>query len=95
MRASRAEAWAYVAVCATLAIGGVGFRVAMMELKVFLQKESVPLRAPLDELPGTLGAWKQSGKDQQFSDELIEELGTHQFLQPRACFRCTSRTTRA
>ena len=80
MRVETTEKKAFIAACLCLVIGGVGFRVAMAELKVYLQKESVPLRAPIDELPRTLGNWKQVGKDQQFSDAMIEELGTTQFL---------------
>ncbi|MCE9619869.1 MAG: EpsI family protein [Planctomycetes bacterium] len=87
MRVDRSEIKAFVTVCATLAIGGIGFRVAMMELKVFLQKEPVPLRLPLDELPGTLGEWKQVGKDALFSDAVIEELGTKNFLDRTYVYR--------
>lgn len=95
---------AFVAACACLAIGGLGFRVAMSQLNVYLQKESVPLRTPIDELPSMLGDWKQVGKDQQLSDAMIEELGTKIFLTvpmsiktipPRACFKCTLPITRA
>jgi len=71
---------AFVAACACLALGGLGFRLAMSQLNVYLQKEPVPLRAPIDELPSMLGDWKQAGKDQQLSDAMIEELGTKNFL---------------
>jgi hypothetical protein len=40
----------------------------------------VALREPLDSLPAALGAWKQVGKDSVFSDALIEELGTQNYL---------------
>ena len=80
MRVEVKEKKAFVAACLCLVIGGLGFRMAMAELKVYLQKEPVALRAPIDELPSTLGDWKQAGKDQQFSDAIIEELGTSQFL---------------
>ena len=80
MRVEGNEKKAFVAACACLAIGGLGFRVAMSQLNVYLQKESVPLRTPIDELPSMLGDWKQVGKDQQLSDAMIEELGTKNFL---------------
>lgn len=95
---------AFIAACACLALGGLGFRIAMSQLNVYLQKESVPLRAPVDELPSMLGGWKQVGKDQQLSDAVVEELGTKTFLiEPmfikmipsKARFRCTLPTTRA
>ena len=44
--------------CVTLVVCGVGFRVALAQLQVFLKKEPVPLREPLDTLPAKLGRWK-------------------------------------
>jgi hypothetical protein len=80
MRVDRSVRKALIAGCAALAIGGVGFRVAVGQLRVYLKKESVSLREPLDTVPATLGAWKQVGKDSVFSDALIEELGTRSYL---------------
>ena len=80
MRVDRSVRTALVAGCAALAISGVGFRVAIAQLRVYLKKESVPLREPLDTVPATLGVWKQVGKDSVFSDALIEELGTRSYL---------------
>ena len=80
MRVDRSVRNALIAGCAALAIGGVGFRVAVGQLRVYLKKESVSLREPLDTVPATLGAWKQVGKDSVFSDALIEELGTRSYL---------------
>ena len=80
MRVDRVVRSAFVAGCATLVVGGVGFRVALAQLQVYLKKEPVPLREPLDTLPAKLGRWKQVGKDTTFSDALIEELGTRNYL---------------
>ncbi len=66
--------------CAAMMIGGLGFRMAVARLQVFLKKEPVPLREPLDSVSATLGQWKQVGKDATFSDALIEELGTRSYL---------------
>jgi hypothetical protein len=80
MRVDRRARAAFIAGCITLAAGGIGFRVAVAELQVYLRKESVPLREPLDTIPATLGRWKQVGKDAVFSDALVEELGTRNYL---------------
>ena len=80
MRVDRVVRSAFVAGCATLVVGGVGFRVALAQLQVYLKKEPVPLREPLDTLPAKLGRWKQVGKDTTFSDALIEELGPRNYL---------------
>lgn len=80
MRVDRRVRGAFVAGCATLVVGGLGFRVALAQLQVYLKKEPVPLREPLDTLPAKLGRWKQVGKDTTFSDALIEELGTRNYL---------------
>ena len=80
MRVDRSVRTALIAGCAALAIGGIGFRLAVAQLRVYLKKETVPLREPLDSISSTLGAWKQVGKDSVFSDALIEELGTRNYL---------------
>lgn len=80
MRVERRVRNAFVAGCATLVVGGLGFRVALAQLQVYLKKEPVPLREPLDTVPAKLGRWKQVGKDTTFSDALIEELGTRNYL---------------
>ena len=80
MQVDRSVRAAFVAGCAALMLGGLGFRVALAQLQVYLKKEPVALREPLDSLPATLGAWKQVGKDSVFSDALIEELGTQNYL---------------
>ena len=80
MRVDRRVRSALIAGCVSLAAGGIGFRVALAQLQVYLKKESVPLREPLDTIPATLGRWKQIGKDTTFSDALVEELGTRNYV---------------
>jgi hypothetical protein len=63
-----------------MAVGGLGFRLALAQLQVYLKKEPVELREPLDSIPATLGSWKQVGKDSVFSDALVEELGTRSYI---------------
>ena len=80
MQVERNEQKAFYTACACLVIGGLGFRLIMTQLNVYLQKEPVFLRVTLDDLPSTLGKWKQFGKDQQLSDAIVEELGTKNYL---------------
>jgi hypothetical protein len=80
MRVDAPVRTAFIAGCVTLVVGGLGFRVAMAQLQAFLRKEAVPLREPLDRLPASLGRWKQVGKDSVFSDALVEELGTRNYV---------------
>jgi hypothetical protein len=80
MRVDRSVRKALIAGCAALAIGGLCFRLAVAQLRVYLKKETVSLREPLDSISSTLGTWKQVGKDSVFSDALIEELGTRSYL---------------
>ena len=80
MRVDRRVRTAFAVGCVALLVGGVGFQVALAQLRVFLKKESVPLREPLDTVPASLGRWKQVGKDSVFSDALVEELGTHAYI---------------
>jgi hypothetical protein len=80
MRVEAPVRTAFVVGCLTLVVGGLGFRLAMAQLQAFLRKEAVPLREPLDRVPVSLGRWKQVGKDSVFSDALVEELGTRNYL---------------
>ncbi len=72
---------AYAAACGLLVAGAVGFASAVRSLEYYLVKEPVALRAPLDSLPTALGSWQRYGTDPRFSDDLVEELGTRQYLQ--------------
>jgi hypothetical protein len=65
---------------ATLALSGLAFFGLVSQLKVFLSKEPVELRRPLDTIPTKLGDWTRTGADSVFNDILIEELGTRRYL---------------
>lgn len=78
---SRAVVPAYAVACGILIAGAVGFTAAVRQLNYFVVKEPVDLRAPLDTLPTSLGRWQRVGRDALFSDTLVEELGTKQYLQ--------------
>jgi len=80
MRFERTASVAFLAILAILVAGAVGFRAALARLEYYLVKEPVELRAPLDTIPGTLGRWQRHGEDRRFTDAIVEELGTRQYL---------------
>lgn len=80
MRFERAALFAYAAALAVLLLGALGFRAAVQGLDYYLVKDPVELREPLDSIPTTLGRWQRVGEDRRFSDAVIEELGTRNYL---------------
>lgn len=72
-------------VVATLTLGAsaIGFNFAVRAARYHLQKEPVPLRAPLTTIPRTLGEWEAQGADQRLTAEVEEELGTEDYLDRR------------
>jgi len=69
-----------VVACAALLVSGLGFRVAVHALNAHLRKESVPLRRELSLIARRLGAWERVGEDTTFSETVVEELGTDDYL---------------
>lgn len=65
---------------AVLLIGSLGFHAAQRVMSAVLLKEPVELRRPLRDLPFRLGEWRQVGEDQLLTAEIIEELGTDNYL---------------
>jgi hypothetical protein len=80
MRFERSIRASFVAVVATLAVGGVGLRWAMQRLDVYLRKEPVELRGSFGTIPITLGRWKKVGDDVVMDAATVEQLGTQQYL---------------
>lgn len=80
MRIDRSVVRAYFAAVLVLVAGAVGFRILVAQLNIFLMKEPVELRRPLDRIPSTLGRWERYGSDRIYSETLIEELGTKRYL---------------
>ena len=80
MLADRSSVRAYFAGIAVLVLGAIGFRVLVAEANIFLMKERVELRRPLDSVPTKLGRWQRVGSDSIFTETLIEELGTRSYL---------------
>jgi len=63
-----------------LVLSALGFRAGVAALDLYLKKEPVPLRRALSTVPPQLGRWKQVGPDGVFSAEIVESLGTTQYL---------------
>lgn len=80
MLADRSSVRAYFVGIAVLVLGAIGFRVLVAEANIFLMKERVELRRPLDSVPIKLGRWERVGTDSIFNETLIEELGTRSYL---------------
>ena len=70
----------YFALLATLALGGLGLRIGMQALDVYLKKDPVPLRTDLGAIPTVLGHWQRIGEDQQMDAAMVESLGTEKYL---------------
>ena len=70
----------YFALLATLAVGGLGLRIGMQALDVYLKKDPVPLRADLGSIPTVMGHWQRIGEDQQMDAAMVESLGTEKYL---------------
>ena len=80
MTVARGVRAAYWIAIAMLLLSALGFRAGVVALDLYLRKEPVPLRRALSTVPPQLGQWKQVGPDGVFSAEIIESLGTEQYL---------------
>lgn len=67
---------ALIACCATLLICGVGFRLAVAQLNIYLRKQPVEMRETFATLPSTLGSWTAFGTDVKYDEAMLEQLGT-------------------
>ncbi|MFM7259416.1 MAG: exosortase-associated EpsI family protein [bacterium] len=80
MRVETSTIRAYIVAITTLAVAGIGFYALIRQFNVFLTKERVDLRRPLDAVPTTIGRWSRIGPDNSYSDIMLEELGTRSYL---------------
>lgn len=66
-----------------LAAGLVCMSAAQAWFNVVLTKRPAPLQKPLPTLPDRMGRWKKYGRDQRLSPEIVQVLGTRQYLLRR------------
>ena len=82
MRFDRKAKFAFVVACITLAACNLGFRMAVQNLNVYLEKRPVELRQSLAMIPKRLGMWQvpPGSKDRKLDKATVEELGTDVYL---------------
>jgi hypothetical protein len=72
---------AVVVACLVMVGSGLGFRVAVQQLNIYLRKESVPLRQHFSNIPRTLaGRWQAVGEDGRMDEATLETLGTDLYV---------------
>jgi hypothetical protein len=73
---------AFLMCAAVLAASGVGMPVAIEKFGVYLQKEPLPLKKPLDFLDEKgLGPYRVLSKEKIDNPEVIKNLGTKEYIQ--------------
>lgn len=80
MKFDRAVRPAYAVVVLVLITCALGFRAAVSSLNLYMRKEAVALREPLDSIPTKLGRWRRYGADGRMGGAMVESLGTNQYL---------------
>jgi len=75
--------FAFVVLAITLVGLRVGFRFAVESTNAYLEKQPVELRAQLTTIPLRLGNWRSEGEGAPLTAEIIEELGTDQYIDRR------------
>jgi len=75
--------FAFVVLAITLVGLRVGFRFAVESTNAYLEKQPVDLRAQLTTIPLRLGNWRSEGEGAPLTAEIIEELGTDQYIDRR------------
>lgn len=70
----------FLAAFIVLLVAAVSLNAATQFLRLYFKKEPVPLVKPLDSLPPRLGPWIQVSKDQPLIAEILDVLGTRQYI---------------
>jgi hypothetical protein len=73
---------AFLICTAVLALAGVGMSLATQRLGLYLKKEPLPLRKPLDAIgEGKLSPYKISAKIPITNEDILQSLGTRDYIQ--------------
>jgi hypothetical protein len=73
---------AFLICTAVLALAGVGMSLATQRLGLYLKKEPLPLRKPLDAVEeGKLAPYKISAKIPITNEDILQSLGTRDYIQ--------------
>jgi hypothetical protein len=70
----------FLAAFVVLLVAAVSLSAATQFLRLYFKKEAVPLVKPLDTLPERLGPWVQVSKDQPLNAEMLDVLGTRDYI---------------
>ena len=70
----------YASLLIVMILAMVAFPIVITSLGIYLRKKPVEIRESLDSIPARLGVWAKDGEDQQYSSEMVEELGTNLYL---------------
>lgn len=71
---------AFLIAVVVLSVSAVGLNAAEQFLRLHFRKQPVPLARPLEAIPPQLGHWRQVSKDEPLGHDLLETLGTDQYL---------------
>jgi len=78
---SRRRSTAAFATAVLLVIGAAaGLNVAVGSLKLYLRKLPIEVDLKVSSAPAETASWKQAGVDQKMEGEMVEELGTKNFV---------------
>jgi hypothetical protein len=70
----------FIAAFIVLLIAALSLNAATQFLRLYFKKEAVQLVKPLDSLPAKLGPWVQVSKDQPLNAEMLDVLGTRDYI---------------
>ncbi|MDA1025968.1 MAG: hypothetical protein O3A19_06015, partial [Planctomycetota bacterium] len=71
---------AYASLLVVMIVAMVAFPIMIASLGIYLRKKPLDIRESLDSIPVRLSGWAQKGEDDQYSSEMVEELGTPIYL---------------
>jgi hypothetical protein len=63
-----------------LLVAAMTLQAATQMLRLYFKKEPVPLARQLEQIPASLGPWVQVSVDQTLSHEMLDVLGTKQYI---------------
>ena len=70
----------FLAAFVVLLVAAVSLNAATQFLRLYFKKEPVALVKPLETLPAKLGPWIQVSKDQPLNAEMLDVLGTREYI---------------
>lgn len=70
----------FLAAFIVLLVAAVSLNAATQFLRLYFKKEAVPLVKPLEQIPISLGPWVQISKDQPLNAEMLDVLGTKEYI---------------